>query len=635
MKKILVIKKLNILTFFLILPVCLIRIKVFYYQSSGLFLGHFVIKILEKMSVNRVDLESCDDIGIDPILGRRGDYTDQVLCDLLNTSHITKFSPFFEKINDVDSKLSMLVKKFVIGRCVELYNLSMWLNGMSEFRHNHKIYLLWDICSIGNGFILKSCQNIDIKTVIHTNFFIFFSFVWKAGIIFSKKLVQLLKKLFISKRKVGVNNGLSSVINDGIDTSLFEILFFPHQGVFYGDLFIKDYFYSKEKGSAFNMKSILHVEFYNLFLNDKKVKFYCENNITTVLFPKPAITEYFKKLIYVINFIGLVNSLILLKRNALLFFILLFNSVVFLTKREVVKSSYPNAKIALVGFEILFPPVVSLIFESLSIKTVAIQERFFAAAIFENWPFIIDTYFASSDFSCQKIRQSERKFVNQCISCGQIRTDLIEGFKRHDSDVSNLIIVFDLHSEEDSYKNMLKPANNWLSNKAFYEDICRLAKRFEDFNIVIRGKNLDWTKIPFFKDTLEKIDSIPNLSISRDYESLHVQYKIASNAKLIIAKHTSIGDELIASGVPVIFHDFSPNYSKGVSEEYDYNKSDIFVFSYDELELKTKSVVNGDNLLTESKLIGLQKIINNGPADGKVKARIMRNLDALYIEANA
>mgnify|MGYP000344730507 CR=1 FL=1 len=76
--------------------------------------------------------------------------------------------------------------------------------------------------------------------------------------------------------------------------------------------------------------------------------------------------------------------------------------------------------------------------------------------------------------------------------------------------------------------------------------------------------------------------------------------------------------------------DFLPNSSKVISREYDYDKADIFVHSYDELELKTKSVVNGDNLLTESKLIELQKIINNGPADGKVKHRIETSLKNLF-----
>jgi len=634
MKKILVIKKLNILTFFLILPPLLSRVPIFYYKSSDIFLRPFFIKISKKISLNRVNFEICDDIGVNPILGRKGDYTDKVLCDLLSSDHVAKFNPFFKKINNVDSKLSLLVKKFIIHRCRELYNITMWLNGVSEFRHNRKVFLLWDICSIGNGFILKSCQNIDIKIIVYSDFFIFFDFVKKASVICFKKIAQLLKKLFILKRKKDVKESLKSVMTDGIDTASFEILFFPHQSIFYGDLFVKDYFYSDEKKSVFNIKNILHVEFSSLFLNDDKANFYNDNCIKTVLFPKPKLKEYLKNFRYVLSSIGLVNSLMLLKRNALLFFILLFNTVVFLTKKKVVNSSFPSAKIVLVGYEILFPPIVSLLFESLSIKTVAVQERFTVSAIFENFPIFIDTYYSSSNFVCKKIEQSNSKFVNQCIPCGQMRTDLLERLPKKDSDASNLIVVFDYHSEEDPYKNMLHPDNNWLSNESFYNDICKLANRFKDFNIVIRGKNINWTKISFFKDILELINSIPNLSISKEYKSYGMQYKLASNAKLIIAKHSSIGDEFIASGKPVIFHDFSPNSSKGITREYDYNKSDIFVYSYDELELKVKSIVEDNFYLKKSKLIELQEIINNGQADGKAVDRVMSNLNALYMEVN-
>jgi len=432
---------------------------------------------------------------------------------------------------------------------------------------------------------------------------------------------------------VNINESLSSVMTDSVDTSSYEILFFPHSSIFYGDLFIKNSFYSKEKGSVFNIKNILHVEFSRLLLGGKKAKFYSDNNITTVLFPKPKIKEYLKNFKSVISSIGFINCLTMLKRNALLFSILLFNSVEFLTKKKIVNLSFGNAKIVLVGYEILFPPVVSLVFESLSVKTVAVQERFLATAFYENYPFIIDTYFASSSFACKMVEQSKVKLVNRCIPCGQMRTDLIERFKSHDSGRNNLIIVFDYHSEKDYYLNMRMIDNNWLSNKSFYEDICKLAKKNKDFDFVIRGKNLDWTEIPFFRNTLKKINSIPNLRIDTDYKSINIQYKMASNAKLIIAKHSSIGDELIASGKSVIYHDFQPNVRKGVSVDYDYNKSNIFVYSYDELEKMVQKVLNGGELLTDPELLELQVITNNIPADGNAKNRVMENLDIIYNKA--
>ena len=150
-------------------------------------------------------------------------------------------------------------------------------------------------------------------------------------------------------------------------------------------------------------------------------------------------------------------------------------------------------------------------------------------------------------------------------------------------------------------------------------------------DIVIRGKNIDWMELSFFKDVLDKIELIPNLDISTDYSFPNIQYQLAANAKLIIAKHTSIGDELIASGKPVIYHDFSPNISKGFEDEYDYNKAGIFAHSYDELEEKVEKVIN-NNYLPNSEFLELKEIINNGPTDGKVRERIANNLNTLYTE---
>ena len=171
MEKILVIKKLNILTFFLTLLLYFLKIKVFYYHSSDFFLRPYFVKILEKISTHRINVEDCDDIGSNPAYGREGGYTDQIVSNLLDSNHTTKFSSFFEKINNVDSKLYLLIKKFVVVRCDELWHLSLWLNGMHRFRHDHKIYLLWNFCSIREDFIKRSCKDINVKIVVSTNLF--------------------------------------------------------------------------------------------------------------------------------------------------------------------------------------------------------------------------------------------------------------------------------------------------------------------------------------------------------------------------------------------------------------------------------------------------------------------------------
>ena len=43
-----------------------------------------------------------------------------------------------------------------------------------------------------------------------------------------------------------------------------------------------------------------------------------------------------------------------------------------------------------------------------------------------------------------------------------------------------------------------------------------------------------------------------------------------------------------------------------------------------------KIVVNGGKLLTDEEVLDLQVITNNIPADGRVKQRVMKNLDIIY-----
>ena len=46
-----------------------------------------------------------------------------------------------------------------------------------------------------------------------------------------------------------------------------------------------------------------------------------------------------------------------------------------------------------------------------------------------------------------------------------------------------------------------------------------------------------------------------------------------------------------------------------------------------------QTVANGGELLTNTELLELQVITNNILADGKVKNRVMENLDIIYNEA--
>ena len=635
MERILVIRRLNFITFIFAFIARIFRFEIYFYQSSNAFRKRIVLKIVEKLSLQKIDFQTCSDIGVNPIFGMRGDYTDEITDELFEIGTAGRFAPLFSNVEAVNDKLKALYKKFVISRCDTLYQISIWLNGNYQTHSNHhsKIYFLGGICKIREKFLLKSCNGVKVIPVFSSNFYLFFDIF--LGVI--GNFHRLLFRYIYRVKDVKGDDEKSSIINSNIDISSYEVLFFPHQSIFYGDLFVKDHFYSENKRSVFYPSNILHVEFTNIFLDKKQREFYDKNEIKTTLFPKSTIRNYCRIGSHVLKSIGLVESLLLLRKNSVLFYVLFFNSCSFLSKMESIKS-FSNAKIALVGYEILFPPVLSMALESSGVKTAAVQERFMAGTFYENWGFILDNYFCNSDFSCKQLGESKDKFINFCIPCGQVRTDLLKQFeiKVDSNDIKkNLIVAFDYHSVQSSDLNRTQPIINWKANKAFYKDLCKLAEKFPDVNIVIRGKNINWTKNSSFKDVLIKINNLPNIDISADFDTLNEQYKLASEASLIIAKHTSIADELIAIGKPTLFYDFLPNAKKVISRYFDYNNPDIFVHSYRDLEQRVRVFFQDGEYLTEFQLFELQKIINNGPADGKVKKRIMSNLDALYIKTQS
>ena len=63
--------------------------------------------------------------------------------------------------------------------------------------------------------------------------------------------------------------------------------------------------------------------------------------------------------------------------------------------------------------------------------------------------------------------------------------------------------------------------------------------------------------------------------ISNNYEEFRYSYKLCANADLIIAKHTSLADECLAKGIPVIFHEYTHNTKKLVLDYPHYLPKDF------------------------------------------------------------
>ena len=66
-------------------------------------------------------------------------------------------------------------------------------------------------------------------------------------------------------------------------------------------------------------------------------------------------------------------------------------------------------------------------------------------------------------------------------------------------------------------------------------------------------------------EILDKIKNCENIIISTNQSEAWYAYKLCANADLIIAKHTSIADECLANEIPVLFHEYTHNTKKYIS----------------------------------------------------------------------
>ena len=69
----------------------------------------------------------------------------------------------------------------------------------------------------------------------------------------------------------------------------------------------------------------------------------------------------------------------------------------------------------------------------------------------------------------------------------------------------------------------------------------------------------DWVVDERFSGIAARINALPNIKVNCNYGSLNESYRLCAAADLVIAKHTSLVDEVLALGIPCVLHDYTPN----------------------------------------------------------------------------
>ncbi|MBI1201371.1 MAG: hypothetical protein GC182_02550 [Rhodopseudomonas sp.] len=379
------------------------------------------------------------------------------------------------------------------------------------------------------------------------------------------------------------------------------VLMFPHQGPFYGPLFEKNQYYVDDAVSPLNRGNVLHIEiadFLSAPTRETVDQSYRKAGIVPLYLAIPPLGG------------GPGRWIAALKRGRAAGLSLSAALIVEILRARIERARaslrpFGNARMALLGYEYLFPVWFAYALQANGLRIVASQERLLQAFLPDR-AIIIDDYFVHSEAAREALQANRYACIGAMHVVGDVRTeDLARPVARHDGfppGYDHATLVLDWHSDADPAQNAQNTTNNWANNISFYRDILRLARRFPRCCFVLRGKNAVWVDLPALADVRAEVGSLPNVTVSTDYSRPYIAYDLAAAADSIVARYTSLGDQCLAAGKPVIYHEGTVTECLLASSIVDFSPYPIMAHSAAELEaLYTRVVETGDTMPPEAR----------------------------------
>ncbi len=613
---------------------CLGRPVYFYQPFSEAFAGRWR-RVLNFVGFTRIDFQSAARVDTNYIFGDRYDVVGPIVARFLPPVVYTVADGLLAGIANHGAKLRTLVRAHIDSACAAAAEIATWCAGRER---RGELLIIGPLGLWPRRYLEAAVSDLRVGRLAPLLY----------GLAVSNKLlVRLWRRRSRLKKRVDAAQETCDVRLPGDVTgqTSYEqsVLFFPHQTIRYGNLFLKDHFYNSDRNSPFHSSKILHVELGALpagtvtedlcEIYERHDIRYCRLNADVSLPSVSTVHEF-------VRHCWRRGGFTFILRNRQVLMAILRSWSRFRSFCTALKP-FNKARIALVGYEMLFPKELSLALEARGIRTVATQERFLASTFYRNWNYILDTYLVASRRVCEEIDADESKLVKNCIPVGLVRADLIlqlPGVEAPATDdegtpaFEHLVVAYDFPSLDDRFANMRRPVANWASNRQFYEDILRLAREFPHARFVVRSRQLNWLRLAYFQNVINALGRQDNVVISEDFARYAVQYRLGASADLVIAKHSSIAEELIAAGKPVILHDYICNASTTFSQAYAYEGVAVFARSYNELAKMTHAALENGDFLAPGETTRLRDAVNNGLADGKVGARIQQALSRMHDE---
>ena len=443
--------------------------------------------------------------------------------------------------------------------------------------------------------------------------------------------IKIIKKNTKVKQETSTQNHKN--INDFMNK---KVAFIPHKGISYGEkeskLYEKSLYYSADKNSNFSKNDILHLDYSNYPQPKENI---CWLSFESITFSK--YTVYLKTILFSIRKIYLIRSWSTFL--VWIFFIHQYNKyLIYFYKIK----KFKNLKLAILDYEILCPKTLVLALQNNNVHTAATQERFIHTFYTSYANLIVDTYFTISEFSAKLIKKSKYHDIKNIIAAGSYRNNLFSDFKNYiPNEIADakkkgkkIIVLLGYPSANNWFESYTSLQCSWLSQISFLEDAIKLAKSFDNSFLIIKYKSekCPIRSNPYFKNILKKISECENLILASDYKQSFYAYKLCNNADLVIAKHTSIGDECLIQGIPTLFYEYTHNMKGLQSDAFNYSPSKIMCYDFDELLENSKSLLFNKESNLKSEIIKLKQTIYYVSDTKDIKKNIIAKLENMIIE---
>jgi hypothetical protein len=406
------------------------------------------------------------------------------------------------------------------------------------------------------------------------------------------------------------------------------VLLFPHQGLNYGDLYAKDQYYAADPASPFAQNRICHIEIAGIIpdqLHAQVMAGYRSAGVAPDILWMPHETS--KR-----------RWLSAIRSGKRLGLGLLASIVLEIVRSRVVRGMaalerFPNAKLALLGYEFLFPAWLAYALQARGIRVAATQERLMQAFV-PGCTLILDEYFVHGNAAGDLLARNQFACIGKVHSVGDVRAaELFNVRERVDefrSEYRHITLVLDWHSEPDRVQDAQHVTNNWANNRLFYEDIIALARQFPSHYFLLRGKNADWFANPAFADIRQQVEMLPNISVSMRYDKPLISYDLAASSDSVIARYTSLGDQCLAVGKPLIYYDCAVNGGPLVRSLLDFDGHPVLISDRAILaERYSRLVSEGSLLPKEQQSAFLRRYFSAPLQPGAPKAAVAARLEML------